>query len=265
MKLALTCVAIACTVSCGARTDLGGVRETRSACGHSVSFHAFGDDVFFPGVNATPTSGFTWDFWVRAASVPTSTHVGDGATMVVAADGIGCEDIYVGLGSEFSPANRLAFVVDGAGACAARDTSPIDWAPEGGFVTGKWYFVAVSHDYATGESRLYVDGVLVAKKTATVAPIARTLNLTIGRWTDRGQYNSKELDGAIDELHVWGRALTDAEVASEWGGVAAKDGLAFGWHFDEGSGTSASDFVGGGAGTLEKNATWVDGFVGCGL
>jgi hypothetical protein len=247
-------------IACGSRTELD---APASKSGHAVSFESFGDDVWLAGVNATPASGFTWDFWFDASKLPTKTGVDihAGATMMVASDDVGCEDVYVGFGTELSPANRLAFNVDGAGSCGARDTSPIDYAPPEGFSTNRWYFVAVSHDYATGESRLYLDGALVAKKTSSVEPIPRTLSLTLGRWWDRhgDQYQYNQFDGAIDELHVYSRALSDAEVSNEHACAAPASGLVAGYHFDEGLGNSAANFAGGTAATLEHDAKWVTG------
>jgi hypothetical protein len=255
----------ACVVliaACGSRTELDTPKVPTS--GHAVSFAAFGDDVFLQGPSATAASGFTWDFWFEASELPTSS-VSDlhaGATLMVAADAQPCEDIYVGFGSESSPANRLAFNVDGAGGCDARDASPIDFAPAEGFVAHRWYFVAVSHDYASGESRLYLDGMLVATKIATVAPIARTLPVTLGRWWDRNQFAYNEFVGAIDELHVYARVLSDAEVASDHACALAGGAVAV-YHFDEGTGSSATDSTNDGHGVLEHGAAWVPG-VACG-
>jgi len=277
----LSALAVACAVGCGARSDLLSELRTLDAaapdegadgsdCGHAVAFAKFGDDVYLPGVNGVPATGFTWDFWFKPATLPTSSaaDLSTGATLVVAADGVGCEDIYVGFGTVQTPANELAFNVDSLGECGARDTSPIHYTPSSGFVLGKWYFIAVSHDYGTGYSRLYVDGALVASKTASDTPIPRILPVTVGRWYDRAQTAYNEFDGAIDELHIYGRVLGDSEITSEYGsgsgsyGSPTDTGLVAGYHFDEGTGAAASDYaVGGAAGILESSARWEAGFV----
>lgn len=247
--------------ACGSRTQLD--RGTAEDCGEAASFSAFGDDVFLPGLNATPKTGFTWDFWFKAAKLPTSPAIDlhAGATLVVAADGVGCEDVYVGFGADSIPANVLAFNVDGGGGCAARDASPITYVPPAPFATGTWYFVAVSHDYASGASRLYIDGQLVASKSGSTVPIPRALPVTVGRWTDRAQFQYNQLDGAIDELHVLGRALTDAEIAAEYNGGAGRYGqpgpdLIAGYHFDE-----TAEAYAGPTGTLEHGAGWETGWI----
>jgi hypothetical protein len=241
-----------------------------AGCGYAVSFSAFGEDVYFPGVNAAPSAGFTWDFWFKAVALPTSSavNISAGATLLIAADGVGCEDIYVGFGTESTPANVLAFNVDGFGGCNARDGSPIDYTPPGGFETGRWYFVAVSHDYSANVSWLYVNGALVASKTADVATIPRVLPFTAGRWTDHAVTEYNQFEGAIDEPHVFGRVLTAAEVSIEYGagggryGTPSDSKLIAGYHFDDGSGSAASSFAtGGAAGVLEGSASWVAGFV----
>jgi len=292
----LSGVAVACAafalMACGSRTELDAngihteldAKEFRadldakrmgpdSDCGHAVSFSTLGDDAYLRGVNAVPSTGFTWDFWFIATTLPTSSalDLSAGATLLTAADGVYCEDIYVGFGTVHTPANRLAFDVDGVGECGARDTTPLDYTPPGGFATGKWYFVAVSHDYQTGASRLYLDGAVVASKTASVKPIPRILPVTAGRWTDRAVTQYGEFRGSIDELHIYERVLAATEVSTEYGAGAGRYGspndvgLAAGYHFDEGSGTGASNFAPGAAtAALESSAGWAPGFV-CGL
>jgi hypothetical protein len=240
------------------------------ACGHAVSFSTFGEDVYLPGVNAVPSTGFTWDYWFNATTLPTSpaVNIAAGATQLIAADGVACEDIHIGFGTSYAPANQLEFNLDGYGGCAARDTTPISYTPPGGWMSHTWYFVTVSHDYGTGISQLYVDGALVASKTAAVLPIPRVLPVTVGRWTDRAVTHYNEFYGTVDEVHIYGRVLSATEVSTEYGagtgryGSPTDVGLIAGYHFDDGAGTTAANFApSGAAGMLEASPAWVPGFV----
>ena len=74
---------------------------------------------------------------------------------------------------------------------------------------GRWY--RLTGVRAGGEIRLYLDGQRVA--TAPAGPaIVSTGGLAVGRAKFGGQ-NTDFWRGAIDDVSVVGRALTDAEVA----------------------------------------------------
>jgi hypothetical protein len=77
--------------------------------------------------------------------------------------------------------------------------------------TGQWVHVAATYDPGTGEKRLYVNGMLVASATLTAPLVYDTTsagNLYIGQDPGAGE----AFRGAIDDVGVWGRALTAAEV-----------------------------------------------------
>jgi Concanavalin A-like lectin/glucanases superfamily len=253
----------------------GGVRHLpdgpEGSCNQALAVDEPNSDVLVTGLDVVPASGFTWELWFNATTVPTSTAVAirQAATLVSAADPHSCEDIYVGFGSEMTPANELTFSLDGVGACGGRDIAPIHGLPSSGVVAGKWYFVAVTHDYGTGASMLYLDGVVIADKISTVTPITGyTLPVSIGRWTDRSSNSYNQFHGAIDEVVFSGRAFSGAEVMADYGDghgryrTADEPDLIAGYHLDEGSGTVASDFgVGMHAGALEAGAGWQSGIV----
>ncbi|MEU4290983.1 LamG-like jellyroll fold domain-containing protein [Kribbella sp. NPDC026596] len=62
-----------------------------------------------------------------------------------------------------------------------------------------------------GELRLYVDGQLVAVKSACSLDSTSTGNTVIGR-AKFGGNQVDILDGTVDQVHVYDRALTAAEV-----------------------------------------------------
>jgi hypothetical protein len=78
---------------------------------------------------------------------------------------------------------------------------------EGGTVASGWHLVTVTYDGAVG--KLYVDGALVASDTFT-APPGTNYPLFVGRYYGGGY----GWNGSIDEVRLYNRALTAAEVAA---------------------------------------------------
>jgi len=76
---------------------------------------------------------------------------------------------------------------------------------------GQWYHVTGVRDVVQGELRLYVDGQLVAAKSACTLDAGSTGNTVIGR-AKFGGNPVDFLDGTVDQVHLYDRALTDAEV-----------------------------------------------------
>ncbi|MDF8264883.1 LamG-like jellyroll fold domain-containing protein [Luteipulveratus flavus] len=76
---------------------------------------------------------------------------------------------------------------------------------------GRWYHLTGVRDATAGTLSLYVDGQKVATQQACTAP-ASSGHTVIGR----GQYGGQKVDylrGATDDVRLFDRALTDAEVA----------------------------------------------------
>jgi RNA polymerase sigma-70 factor (ECF subfamily) len=79
---------------------------------------------------------------------------------------------------------------------------------------GSWTHVAFSHD--PHGTRLYVDGVLTADRFAGLRPTTRTTAspLTIGATVREMGQMSQHFDGAIDEVRIYDRALSGAEISA---------------------------------------------------
>jgi hypothetical protein len=76
---------------------------------------------------------------------------------------------------------------------------------------GQWYHVVGVRDTVKGELRLYVDGVQAGVVSACLPQAAPTGNTVIGR----GKYGGNPvdyLDGAVDQVHLYDRALSAAEI-----------------------------------------------------
>ncbi|GAA3090739.1 hypothetical protein JOF29_007779 [Kribbella aluminosa] len=78
---------------------------------------------------------------------------------------------------------------------------------------GQWYQVTGVRDVVKGELKLYVDGQLVATKSACSLDSGSTGNTVIGR-AKFGGNQVDFLDGTVDQVHLYDRALTDAEVGA---------------------------------------------------
>lgn len=93
-----------------------------------------------------------------------------------------------------------------------------DWTTSKEFLTdafvgdGKWHHLAMSfRSGVQGSTVLYVDGIEVAKTTITINR-QRPRGLAIGSWAaEEGSFCN--FVGAIDEVHIWDRVLTPAEIA----------------------------------------------------
>jgi hypothetical protein len=124
------------------------------------------------------------------------------------------------------------------------------------FSTGIWQHVAVTWDVGTGQVKIYKNGVLMQTQSRTAAINAPTNDddLTIGSWTDPG---TTLFDGTIDDVRIYNRVLTAAEISQIVDGVTGRVAQ---WTFDDGSGTTATDSsTNANHGTLTNGPTWVTG------
>jgi hypothetical protein len=77
---------------------------------------------------------------------------------------------------------------------------------------GRWYHLVGVRDTVKGELRLYVDGQLAGTAGACLPQAAPTGNTVIGR----GKYGGNQvdfLDGTVDQVHLYDRALSAGEIA----------------------------------------------------
>jgi len=134
----------------------------------------------------------------------------------------------------FSPDSRFYYWDPVSGNTSSANT----------FVTDRWYHVAVVVD-GSDSGILYVNGVSEATFTigAGTKPAAGD-RFSIGQEWDSGS-TSEHFKGRIDEVQVWTKALSPAELRANMYKrfTGSESGLVGYWQFDEGSGTTAHDLT----------------------
>jgi hypothetical protein len=193
---------------------------------------------------------FTVEAWVRRDGRGREAGTGEGGLMLVpiAGKGRGEED-----GSTLDCNYAFGFAGDVIGAdfedMASGGNHPVIGKTP--IAIGEWHHLAVSYDGTTW--RLYVDGALDAEKAANATPRADSVHpFAIGTTINSTGVPSGYLEGAIDEVRVWNRALGGDEIAASMNtALASGDGLVSRWALDPGtSETEAPDSVGGKTGTV---------------
>lgn len=127
----------------------------------------------------------------------------------------------------------------------------IDATPPGGFVTGQWYFVAVTFDNGgAGYKAIYLNGALAVERTGSPGRAPSSSPFTIG---DSSVFAGRFFNGTIDEVAVWNRALSAAEIAAIYqarsgGSVTPPCALTLG-------ATGGSVIAAGGTGSIAVQAT----------
>ena len=187
----------------------GAVFTTSGYLDGGVAFDGTDDYVSVPDVAALKYKGtdMTLSAWVYAN--PTET---DGAYLI-SKPWNGVTDPYnyqLGLNSGTNP--TVFFSLQGSSPTSAYTiTSP------SGITEGFWHHIAATVNSA-GLMTLYIDGISVASGTNNItawAPTDGNKPLVIGSKCSysAGNYSSSTLDGKMDNVHVYNRALRAADIA----------------------------------------------------
>lgn len=116
-----------------------------------------------------------------------------------------------------------------------------------------WYHIACCYDKTAGRQVIYINGVLDAERSCP-RPFLGSDRVRIGR-----AVGSWFFRGAIDEVRVWNRARSQAEIRADLRQrlTGTEPGLTGYWRFDEGAGNRVFDLTDGAShGTIHGGATW---------
>ena len=128
---------------------------------------------------------------------------------------------------------------------------------------GNWYHAAGTYNKTTGEQKLYVNGQLVHTVLHpagnTVVPMTYYPDMRIGH----SRVNNGYFNGAIDDVRLFNRPLSDTEVKTLYNAYASD--LQAQYALNEGIGTIANDTSGSGNHGSISGAAWTTGKSGGGL
>jgi hypothetical protein len=179
-----------------------GVQWVAGKAGSALAFNGAGGQLRIPSSSALETPAVTVEAWVRRQGSPGAFKyiAAKGATTCSAA----AYGIYTG------PEGGIQFYV------SSRSGMAFTRSPDGGSGVwdGRWHLVMGSFDGAT--VRLYVDGAEVGSGAPESVPLdygtLDTRDVFVGRYPGCA---GLDFDGSIDDVRIYGRALSAAEVAAE--------------------------------------------------
>jgi len=233
------------TASCGRDGD---------ARPSALLFDGADDHVTMGAAPALGLATFTIEAWVRRDGRGESASTGVGGLLLVPIAGKGRGE---GDGSTIDCDYAFGFVGDVLGADFEDTASGLNHPIVGSTAVplGEWHHVAAAYDGATW--RLYLDGRVDAELGADATPRADSVqHFGIGAAFDSMGVPAGRLAGAVDEVRVWNRARTEAEIASTmFESLTSGDGLVARWALDEAD-RGAPDSVGGADGSV-VGATFV--------
>ncbi|MGW3950369.1 exo-alpha-sialidase [Streptomyces sp. NPDC004752] len=179
---------------------LGGVRKTAGASGGALEFDGTDDAVRLPYDDRLPlgTRDFTVSLWFR-----TTARAGEQPLLWMG--GIGTGQPQVWLRGEPDRDRVRGLITVRKGATAVRSAAV---AASGAHNDGRWHHLVLRR--GGGRLTLVLDG--EASSVADV-PGSVSRNSPFGVHIGQRMDSRAFFTGAIDEVHVWDRALTDAELS----------------------------------------------------
>lgn len=197
--------------------------------GTSILFNGISDVIIPPNDNTFPADNFSCSAWVKAST----TSYGHGG---IFSTSYGAVTLSYNYNAYLD--TRFAFCVNQVVAQAGAS----NWDTN-------WHFLVGTYDRTLGSNniKLYVDGTLNAQANDIVGFANSYIN--IGRATGNGEF----FPGYIDEVGIWGKVLTQAEITELYNSGSGKtypfttvaydlmDGLISYYEFEEVSGTTVLD------------------------
>ena len=171
---------------------LGATSLTSDTADRAATFDGVNDSVSLPSTSGlSPSTTVTVEAWVRPAALPAA---GSFASIVAKAESYALQ---------FN-GNRLEFTT------MANGTRRRAQAPAGAVLAGQTYHVVGTFDGTT--QRLFVNGSLVAAVSISGPMGVNTNRIGVGSWDTSSEY----LRGTIDDVAVYSKVLTAAQVANHY-------------------------------------------------
>lgn len=159
--------------------------------------------------------------WIKLNRLP-------GAHAVIFGTRAGGGARHIGFGYGMNPSNGIKVWTNGANG-GFKDINDNATKLE----VGTWYYVSYTHTTAdNGKVKIYVDGKVTSEQDSgnPVAPAGTKSRIQIGTWA------GEAWPGHVDEVRLWNRALSDAEMeqsmnmaGDEFLAVNPKNKLAISW------------------------------------
>lgn len=166
-------------------------------CGYG-QFDGNDDYVDVPGLSDTLNDTASLAFWIRTTQAGNDTGWVAPGIAGVEQNG-GTNDIFWGW-------------LDGSGRIGVSVGNDYSTKSQSAINSGQWRHVVLIRDVAQAEYRIYIDGSLDASGAISAADVT-TAYSSIGRIEDTGG-TPEYFAGELDEVRIYGGALTDAEVTA---------------------------------------------------
>jgi len=159
--------------------------------------------------------GFSWSIWFKLNDIITSREARAEDILISYANPELKTDIILGFGSVSSPADELAFIVDGPGGTGGSAFilgKDLSYKPEDGYEADKWYHAVGTMDYDNKIVALYIDGALVESyDNHKTEPMEEEMGFFFGGFVD-GASDNILFNGSLDEIRIYERVLSQDEV-----------------------------------------------------
>ncbi|MEU6143714.1 sialidase family protein [Streptomyces sp. NPDC047081] len=190
---------------------LGGARETAGVSGGALEFDGTDDAVRLPYSDRLPlgTRDFTASLWFRYAATT-------GEQPLLWMGGVGSGQPQVWLRGEPAGDRVQGLITVRDGAAAPRSASV---RTAGAYNDGQWHHLTLRR--GGGRLTLFIDGTAVG---AADVPGSVSRNSPFGVHIGQRMDSRAFFTGAIDDVHVWDRALSDEELAKpDFSAESSKD------------------------------------------
>ncbi|MFE9702440.1 exo-alpha-sialidase [Streptomyces sp. NPDC005930] len=183
-------------------TVLGGAGTTNGAVGGALAFDGADDAVRLPYDGRLPLGDgdFTAALWLRYSAA-------DGEQPLLWMGGVGTAQPQVWLRAEPGNGRVQGLITAREGGAGPRSA----WVrTDRALNDGQWHHLALRR--GSGRLTLFVDGATVADAADVPGSVSR--NSPFGVHVGERMDGRARLTGAVDDVHVWNRALTDGEIAA---------------------------------------------------